>query len=160
MKKICLCVLALVCMCTFASCGPKKADENVKTANKSAAPVESSAPSATAAPAENTDALTKENKEASTEEKKASEVSETSQAETQEAESVPSQLAPSENKTVVTAETAPDVYWDFGIAYHLKDCKDLQTDKPEKISWQIVEEIGLRQCPTCDPPQYENYVEG
>lgn len=68
-------------------------------------------------------------------------------------------LAPSTNKTVVTAETAPDIYWDYTIAYHLKGCEAMQVKKPEKISWALVQEIALRQCPVCNPPQYENYIE-
>jgi len=68
-------------------------------------------------------------------------------------------LAPSTNKTVVTEETAPDIYWDYSIAYHLKGCEAMQTKKPEKIAWALVKEIALRQCPTCNPPQYENYIE-
>ncbi len=68
-------------------------------------------------------------------------------------------LAPSTNKTVVTEETAPDIYWDYSIAYHLKCCEAMQTKKPEKIAWALVKEIALRQCPTCNPPQYENYIE-
>lgn len=72
-------------------------------------------------------------------------------------------LAPSVNKEVVTEETAPVVYWAMDEAYHLAGCESLQ-NKTEgedytEIPWSMVEQIGLRQCPACNPPQYRNYVE-
>ncbi|MBR6729136.1 MAG: hypothetical protein IKL80_03150 [Clostridia bacterium] len=67
-------------------------------------------------------------------------------------------LAPSTNKTVVTKEEAPEVYWDFGIAYHLKDCKEM-SEQAQLVNWELVEQVALRQCPVCNPPQYENYIE-
>ncbi|MBE7010490.1 MAG: hypothetical protein E7418_03250 [Ruminococcaceae bacterium] len=67
-------------------------------------------------------------------------------------------LAPSSNKTVVTEKNAPDIYWNYDIAYHVKGCEKLTKDA-QKIPWSMVEEIALRQCPVCNPPQYENYIE-
>ena len=68
-------------------------------------------------------------------------------------------LAPSDNKEVVTAETAPAVYWAMEEAYHLENCSELKGKEYEQVSWETVEMIGLRQCPVCDPPRYESYIE-
>ncbi len=68
-------------------------------------------------------------------------------------------LAPSNNKEVVTEEKAPKVYWAMDIAYHLENCKALAGANPQEVPWSLVKEIGLRQCPECNPPRYEGYVE-
>lgn len=69
-------------------------------------------------------------------------------------------LAPSTNKTVIHDEAeAPKVYWAMDVAYHVKDCPELEGKESSEITWEMVKEIGLRQCPVCNPPQYENYIE-
>lgn len=69
-------------------------------------------------------------------------------------------LAPSSNKTVIkNDDEAPTVYWAVDISYHLKGCPELEGKDVSEVSWAMVKEIGLRQCPVCNPPQYENYVE-
>ncbi len=69
-------------------------------------------------------------------------------------------LAPSTNKTVIKDEAkAPKVYWAIDVAYHLEDCPELKGKEAREITWDMVKEIGLRQCPVCNPPQYENYIE-
>ncbi len=73
-------------------------------------------------------------------------------------ESVPT-LKPSKNKDVVKVETAPDVYWMMDEAYHLENCSELKGNEYNEISWETVEMIGLRQCPVCNPPRYESYIE-
>ena len=82
----------------------------------------------------------------------------TPEAESRTAESAPS-LAPSTNQAIVTEEEAPKVYWTMDIAYHLANCKTLSGQEPKEASWSLVKEIGLRQCPECNPPRYEGYVE-
>jgi len=76
------------------------------------------------------------------------------------------QPAPSTNKEVVTEEEAPDVYLVMGgddnaasISYHLEGCKLLEGGESQKIAWEMVKTLGFRQCPECNPPQYEEYVE-
>ena len=73
---------------------------------------------------------------------------------------------PSDNKEVVTAEKAPEVYLipnstdnAASISYHLKSCKLLSGEEAQKVAWEMIESIGFRQCPECNPPRYENYIE-
>lgn len=75
-------------------------------------------------------------------------------------------LEVSENKEVVTAETAPEVLIieDGGsdnarICYHLKNCKTLQGTKNQTVTWEFIEMLQFRQCPECNPPRYNGYVE-
>lgn len=70
-------------------------------------------------------------------------------------------VPPSSNKTVVKDDEAPEIYWptSAGAAYHLKDCPELDGVETQKISWELVKMVGLRQCPVCNPPRYEGYVE-
>ena len=73
---------------------------------------------------------------------------------------------PSDNKEVVTAEEAPDIYLILNsddnaasISYHLKNCKLLSGAEAQKVAWEMIETLGFRQCPECNPPRYENYIE-
>ncbi|MBR5236318.1 MAG: hypothetical protein IKW06_02970 [Clostridia bacterium] len=68
-------------------------------------------------------------------------------------------LAPSSNKEVVTDEEAPEVFWAMDTAYHLENCPELLDVQYSSVSWDMVKQIQLRQCPFCNPPQYEGYVE-
>ena len=68
-------------------------------------------------------------------------------------------LEPSKNKEVVTEAEAPTVYWTMDIAYHLENCPELSNKDNTKVTWQMVKEVGLRQCPVCNPPQYEDYID-
>ena len=75
-------------------------------------------------------------------------------------------LATSENKDVVTKDTAPEIHIisnggtnNARICYHLKDCKLLSGTEHQKVTWEMIEMIQFRQCPECNPPRYENYVE-
>ncbi len=68
-------------------------------------------------------------------------------------------LAPSSNKEVATEETAPKIFWAMDVAYHLQDCQVISGVDAKEIPWSMVQEIGLRQCPECNPPRYENYIE-
>ncbi len=70
-----------------------------------------------------------------------------------------STLAPSFDEEVVTKENAPEVFWAKDITYHLKGCSELEGKEVVQIPWEMVEQIMLRQCPVCNPPKYENYVE-
>ena len=74
--------------------------------------------------------------------------------------------APSENKTVVTADNAPDVYLVTGssdnaasISYHLSSCALLKTGQLQPVQWDVVKALAFRQCPKCNPPRYEGYIE-
>ena len=73
----------------------------------------------------------------------------------------------SENKEVVTADKAPEVVIIVDekddtnrMCYHLKDCKTLKGRTTQDITWEIVKTVGFWQCPTCNPPKYEGYVNG
>ena len=75
-------------------------------------------------------------------------------------------LAVSENKDVATKDTAPEIHIisngganNARICYHLKDCKLLNGTEHQKVTWEMIEMIQFRQCPECNPPRYENYVE-
>ncbi len=70
-----------------------------------------------------------------------------------------STLAPSSNGEVATQENAPEIFWAKDISYHLKGCSELVGKEVVQIPWEMVEQIMLRQCPVCNPPKYENYVE-
>ena len=74
--------------------------------------------------------------------------------------------APSTNKEVVTEDSAPDVYLIVdsdnnaaSISYHLKDCSLLKGGESQKVAWEMIKTLGFRQCPKCNPPQYEGYIE-
>ncbi len=74
--------------------------------------------------------------------------------------------APSTNKEVVTEGSAPDVYLAVdsddnatSISYHLKGCGLLKGTNPQKVAWDMVKTLGFRQCPKCNPPRYEGYIE-
>ena len=71
----------------------------------------------------------------------------------------PAPVAPSSNKTVVSEKDAPKVFWAMDIVYHLENCSELSGKEAQEVPWSMVKEIGLRQCPVCNPPQYEQYVE-
>ncbi len=68
-------------------------------------------------------------------------------------------LEPSTNKEVVTEKDAPAVYWTMDVAYHLETCPELSKKDNTQVTWQMVKEVGLRQCPVCNPPQYEDYID-
>lgn len=71
----------------------------------------------------------------------------------------------SENKEVVTADEAPEVYIAMDeeggvMCYHLKDCKTLEGKDAQVIPWANVQMVGFWQCPECNPPRYEGYANG
>ena len=73
--------------------------------------------------------------------------------------------AVSENKEVVTNDQAPKVFImqngeneEDGLTYHLESCPLLEGKEAQEMSWEIVQMIGYWQCPTCNPPRYENYT--
>ena len=70
----------------------------------------------------------------------------------------------SENKEVVSAKDAPDVVMIQNsdsnvdnITYHLENCPLLKGKETAKVSWELVQMVGLWQCPECNPPRYEDY---
>lgn len=74
--------------------------------------------------------------------------------------------APSTNEEVATEETAPAVYLAINstdnavsISYHLKDCSLTKGLAVQQIAWESVKALGFRQCPDCNPPRYEGYIE-
>ncbi len=146
MKKfLCLVLTLVLTMSVFAACG-KKDD-----ANKSDKPQ-------TEETSAQKDAET-ESEEASDEsvEKYEGDVSTVPPAD------VP---APSSNEEVATEETAPDVYIAINstdnavsISYHLKDCSLTNGLTVQQMAWESVKAMGFRQCPGCNPPRYEGYIE-
>lgn len=140
-KKIVLLALTAAALCTCTACGCSKKDPAPSaSAAASATPAASSAAPAASASAAPTAAGTA-------------------------AASAPTPVPPSSNKEVVTDEKAPkEIYWlvtDPGnnLTYHLKDCPQISGKDAQKIGWDVVKSIGLRQCPECNPPQYEGYVD-
>ncbi len=150
MKKLLCLVLALVLtVSVFAACGKgNNADEPQKTGNPDKAqieePIESNEPAEDNVPNDSSKPAKKPSGDA------------------------PSATtpAPSTNKEVVTESEAPDVYLVLDtddnavrISYHLKDCSLLKDKQPQKISWEMIQTLGFRQCPKCNPPQYQGYIE-
>lgn len=78
--------------------------------------------------------------------------------------SAPTPVPASSNKEVVSDNEAPDkIYWlmsgDNNLTYHLENCAQIKDKGAQEVSWEMVKTIGLRQCPECNPPQYEGYVD-
>ena len=77
--------------------------------------------------------------------------------------SAPTPVPESKNKEVVSDDNAPDkIFWlmsgENNLTYHLENCAQIKDKGAQDVSWEIVKTIGLRQCPECNPPQYEGYV--
>lgn len=132
-----VCILALS---VFAACGKK---DEIKTNEEPAANFQEDV--------KNEPEVS--NNEEKTEEPKKEEVSYTP-------------VKPSENTEVVTAKTAPEVYIissggtdNAHLCYHLESCKLLNGTENQKVTWEMIEMIQFRQCPECNPPRYEDYVE-
>lgn len=151
-KLLCLLLVLTLAMGIFASCGKK--DEGADPA-----PVAEDAgtPAETGTEVEEVPEVTE-----STEEKEEKKDDKKEDAEEVEYD-VPE---PSENKEVVTEDEAPTVYLVVGgddnaasISYHLDGCKLLSGGEKQEVAWEMVKTLGFRQCPECNPPQYEGYVE-
>lgn len=155
MKKfLCLALALVLALSVFVACGKSdntddtnKAGEqtpaNVEEPIENEEPVESEEPAESSAPAP-------------------------SKPSKKPASEIPSAAtpAPSVNKEVVTENNAPDVYLAIdsednatSISYHLKDCKLIKGTNTQKVAWAMVKELGFRQCPKCNPPRYEGYIE-
>lgn len=67
----------------------------------------------------------------------------------------------SENKDVALENTAPKVFVIIpdmeDLSYHLEGCANLTGKNYREMPWEIVQSIGLWQCPVCNPPRYEGY---
>ena len=138
-KKIVLLVLAAAALCLCTACGCSKKDSAPSASAAVGAAPSPAAPAASASTAPTAAGTA--------------------------AASAPTPVPPSSNKEVVTDEKAPkEIYWlvtDPGnnLTYHLKDCPQISGKDAQKIGWDVVKSIGLRQCPECNPPQYEGYVD-
>lgn len=138
-KKIVLLVLAAAALCVCTACGCSKKDSAPSASAAVGAAPSPAAPAASASAAPTAAGTA--------------------------AASAPTPVPPSSNKEVVTDEKAPkEIYWlvtDPGnnLTYHLKDCPQISGKDAQKIGWDVVKSIGLRQCPECNPPQYEGYVD-
>lgn len=73
--------------------------------------------------------------------------------------------AVSENKEVAKENQAPKVFIlqnsgndTDNLTYHLENCPLLEGKEAQEMSWEVVQMIGYWQCPTCNPPRYENYT--
>ncbi len=78
--------------------------------------------------------------------------------------SAPTPVPASKNKEVVSDDKAPDkIFWlmsgENNLTYHLENCAQIKDKGAQEVNWEIVKTIGLRQCPECNPPQYEGYVD-
>lgn len=153
MKKfLCLLLVLVLSLSVFVACGKDEEVDNSKKTNPTQVeePVENNEPvdettpveSNTPAPAKKPSKKTESNTEPS------------------------ATPAPSENKTVVTADNAPDVYLVTGssdnaasISYHLSSCALLKTGQLQPVQWDVVKTLAFRQCPKCNPPRYEGYIE-
>ena len=133
MKKLVSIILALMVVFSVVACGNAKNTD----ADKSAEPTAS-----TEAPAENI---------------------QSSQPGTDDDAQVTDSKKPqiSENKTVISETSAPKVYVimpDMGdMCYHLENCTNLAGKETREFAWDVVQSIGLWQCPVCNPPRYEGY---
>ena len=164
-------LIVMICSSCVACKGKPKTVETAET--PSASQTVEPSPEATdgtkpAEPAQEAEAENKEKEDATVVSATEAPVEETATIEEKKPEAnkgaeVPAEplqtLAPSTNKEVVNKDTAPDVYWAMDTAYHLKDCSELKDKQASKITWDMVEQIMLRQCPVCNPPQYKGYVE-
>lgn len=131
MKKIVSIILALMVVFAVVACGNKKnTDKSAEPTASATAPTES-----IESPQSNTDVNT--------------------------IVSDPKKPQVSENKTVVSKNAAPKVYVimpDMGdMSYHLENCANLAGKETKEMAWDVVQMIGLWQCPVCNPPRYENY---
>ncbi len=154
-KLLCLVLVLVLSLSVFAACGKDNdTNEPDKTGEPNNAqveePIENDSPDETPVSAVNYD-TNGGNKPAK-----------------KPASDVPSAAvsAPSKNKEVVTEDDAPDVYLVIdsddnvaSISYHLKECSLLKGGESQKIAWEMVKTLGFRQCPKCNPPQYEGYIE-
>ena len=154
-KLLCLVLVLMLAMSVFSACGKSDgAGDSQKTADTNQAqieepvesnnPIESEKPVESSTPAPNSKPVKKP------------------------ANNAPSAAtpAPSTNKEVVTEDSAPDVYLVIdsddnaaSISYHLKDCSLLGGGQSQKVAWEMIKTLGFRQCPKCNPPQYEGYIE-
>lgn len=44
---------------------------------------------------------------------------------------------------------------DKNVYYHLEDCAELAGKEATQVSMELIQMIGLRQCPVCNPPYIE-----
>lgn len=163
MKKfLCLLLALSLCVSIVAACSKKDATVNSKPQNDTSV-TEDSAQENQAAQS-NTSTENEGESQSETDTPNASNPS--TNEETAE-ESAPPASVPEEatNEEVVTSDTAPDVYLvvdgdeSLDIYYHLKDCSLLSGLTTQQIPWTMVEALEFRQCPNCNPPRYEGYVE-
>ncbi len=136
-KKIISSVILVCCLFLCTACGCSKKDTK-PVVSQAPASEQTISPSASA-PVENTT----DNNDKKT--------------------SVPTPVPESSNKEVVSDDKAPDkIFWlmsgDNNLTYHLENCAQIKDKGAQEVSWEIVKTIGLRQCPECNPPQYEGYV--
>lgn len=138
-KKLILITLTAAALCVCTACGCSKKE-----------PVQSASASASVAPASA---------------KPEASASAAPSAAGAAGSAAPTPVPPSSNKEVVADDKAPkEIYWlvtDSGnnLTYHLKNCPQISGKDAQKVGWDIVKSIGLRQCPECNPPQYEGYVD-
>lgn len=156
MKKfLCLVLVSMLAVSVFAACGKSDgAGDSQKTADTNQAQIEE--PVESEEPVENEKPV-----ESST-------PAPNNKPSKKPASNVPSAAtpAPSTNKEVLTEDNAPDVYLVVdsddnaaSISYHLKGCSLLGGGESQKVAWEMIKTLGFRQCPKCNPPQYEGYIE-
>lgn len=155
-RLLCLILVLALSVTVMAACG-SNADEpaTAQTENNAEnSPSTSNEEVAT----ENTDV----NSESDTPEKDTPETSSKAPANTPKKEESNS----SNNQTITDFSNAPDVYLISSggndadsISYHLKGCSALSGSEYQKITWEMVQTLGFRQCTKCNPPKYEGYID-
>ncbi len=135
-KLLSLAMVLALALSLLSGCGCAKQKE----------PANSAAPAASVAPAEGEQTPAEESGTVS------------------ESEPNPDKPAVSENKEVVTKEQAPKIFMiknpdsnTDSLTYHLENCTVGEGKEMQEVSWDMVKAIGFWQCPTCNPPRYEDY---
>lgn len=139
MKKVLYIVFGLIVVLTFTACGCEKNTDAKESATPTVSTDVPSPAEAGATSEPTTDKNTEQNAQPSN----------------------PKIPAISENKDVALESTAPKVFVIMpdmeDLSYHLEGCANLVGKNYREMPWEIVQSIGLWQCPACNPPRYEGY---
>ncbi len=162
MKKLLIVLLISLLALVNVSCSKQVETDNVSTEQTETANAPEKETAAEKSVEPTSDDKTQVADKKTQNEKSSEPVAKTPEKTTTEVKQEPDPIvthAPSSNKTVVTADNAPSVFWAMDTLYHLDGCKSLEGKEFQQISWSVVEQVMLRQCPVCNPPQYKGYVE-
>ncbi len=159
MKKVlCLILVLILTLGVMAGCGKEKAQETPDTNEAAVAEIPvTETPDANEAPSDET-TVTEAPEDNSEAQPKKTPAKDSNSTQTP---------APSTNEEVIKEDAdAPEVYIITkggnnaeSISYHLKDCPLLSGKEYQMMGWEMVRTLGFRQCPSCNPPRYEGYIE-